>query len=230
MDKIMAPTNPISMLFGQSPFGPLQEHMRVVVECANEVPGLIRALCDGDATALDASRDGIFALENSADAIKNELRAHLPRRLFMPVDRRDVLEILDLQDSIADTAQDIAGMLVLRDMQIPEPLHEPLKDYTQRCVDACNQLSRIMEQMDELLETGFRGPESDKVMMMIDELNKIETDTDQKAVNFMRQLFKFEEEIGAVGVILWIRLTHWIGDLANLAERSGNRHRLLLAR
>ncbi len=148
----------------------------------------------------------------------------------MPVDRRDVLEILDLQDSIADTAQDIAGMLVLRDMQVPKDLHEPLKKYTQRCVDACNHMGKIMEQMDELLETGFRGPESEKVMLMIDELNKIETDTDQKAVDFMRLLFKHEEEIGAVGTILWIRLTHWIGDLANYAERVGNRHRLLPAR
>ena len=226
----MPPTNPISMLFGQSPFGPLQEHMRIVVQCANEVPPLIQALCDGDSTALDANRDGIFALENSADSIKNELRAHLPRRLFMPVDRRDVLEILDLQDSIADTAQDIAGMLVLRDMQVPQALHDPLKNYTQRCVDACNQLGSIMGQMDELLETGFRGPESEKVMYMIDELNKIETDTDQKAVDFMRLLFKHEEEIGAVGTILWIRMPHWIGDLANYAERVGNRHRLLLAR
>ncbi len=204
--------------------------MRVVMQCANEVPPMILALCDGDITGLGGYRNGIFALEKSADVIKNELRAHLPRRMFMPVDRRDLLEILDLQDSIADTAQDIAGMLVLRDMQIPKDLHEPLKQYTQRCVDACNQLGKIMEQMDELLETGFRGPESEKVMYMIDELNKIETDTDQKAADFMRLLFKHEEEIGAVGTILWTRLTHWIGDLANYAERVGNRHRLLLAR
>ena len=223
-------STPLLKLFGHSPFKPLQEHMRVVVRCAAEVPGLLEALCTGDEKQIETIRDAIFELENEADEIKNQLRSHLPRSFFMPVDRRDLLEILDLQDSIADTAQDIAGMLVLRDMQVPQALHEPLKDYTQRCVDACNQLGNIMEQMDELLETGFRGPESEKVMYMIDELNKIETDTDQKAVDFMRLLFKHEEEIGAVGTILWIRMTHWIGDLANYAERVGNRHRLLLAR
>jgi len=226
----MPPTNPLLKLFGQSPFKPLQEHMRVVVKCANEVPNLVEALCQDDDDAVRTIRDEIFRLENAADDIKNELRAHLPKRLFMPVDRRDVLEILDLQDSIADTAQDIAGMLVLRDMQIPEVLHKPLKNYTQRCVDACNQLAKIMEQMDELLESGFRGPESEKVMYMIDELSNIETDTDQKVADFMRLLFQHEEEIGAVGTILWIRVIHWIGDLADYAERAGNRHRLLLAR
>lgn len=84
--------------------------------------------------------------------------------------------------------------------------------------------------MDELVETGFRGPEADKVMYMIDELNKIETDTDFHAIAAMRALFEYEEEIGPVSTIMWDRVIHWIGDLANFAERSGNRHRLLLAR
>ncbi len=226
----MPTKNPLLNLFGQSPFGPLQEHMRVVVECANQVPVLMKALCDADAPKLEATRNQIFELENSADAIKNELRAHLPKRLFMPVDRRDVLEILDLQDSIADTAQDIAGMLMLREMPIPSVLHKPLLDLTGRCIDACNQMALIMEQLDELLETGFRGPESDKALWMIDELNKIETETDLQAVELLRELFVHEEEIGPVAVIIWLRLIHWIGDLANYAERVGNRHRLLLAR
>ena len=226
----MPATNPLLRLFGHSPFQPMQEHMRVVVECANQVPGLILASCEGDEARLEAARDKIFRLENAADAIKNELRAHLPRRLFMPVDRRDLLEILDMQDCIADTAQDIAGMLVVRRMQLPQPLHKPLLELTGRCVDACNHMGKIIENLDELVETGFRGPESDRVLYMVDELNKIETDTDTKAVELLRELFAHEEEIGPVAVIIWLRLIHWIGDLANYAERVGNRHRLLLAR
>ena len=148
----------------------------------------------------------------------------------MPVDRRDLLEILDLQDSIADTAQDIAGMMVVRRMKLPEPVHRPMLALTKRCVDACNQLAKIMELMDELLETGFRGPEADHVMHMIDELNLIETDTDTQAITVMRILFEHEDEIGPVSTIMWDRVIHWIGDLANFAERAGNRHRLLLAR
>ena len=105
----MVTTSLLLKLFGKSPFGPLQAHMRVVVRCAEEVPGLFDALCAGDEKKILEIRDEIFALENEADEIKNELRSHLPKTIFMPVDRRDILEILDLQDSIADTAQDIAG-------------------------------------------------------------------------------------------------------------------------
>ena len=97
-------------LFGQSPFKPLQEHVRVVVTCANEVLPLFQAVKDNNLENVEKVRTRIYALENEADTIKNELRTHLPKSMFMPVDRRDLLEILDLQDSIADTAQDIAGI------------------------------------------------------------------------------------------------------------------------
>ena len=222
--------SPLMQLFGQSPFKPLQEHMRIVVNCANEVPRLFEAVHSDDMKLVEATRQRIYDFENEADDIKNELRAHLPKGLFMPVDRRDLLEILDLQDSIADTAQDIAGMMVVRSMKLPQAVYEPMLELARRCVDACNQLAKIMEELDELVETGFRGSEADKVMYMIDELNKIETDTDVRAIAVMRQLFEHENEIGAVSTIMWDRVIHWIGDLANYAERAGNRHRLLIAR
>jgi predicted phosphate transport protein (TIGR00153 family) len=204
--------------------------MRIVVQCADQVPAIMEALCQGNGETVRSTRDEIFRLENRADGIKNELRAHLPKRLFMPVDRRDLLEILDMQDSIADTAQDIAGMLVLRKLEVIEPMKVPLLALTRRCVDACHQMAKIMEQLDELLESGFRGPESERVLEMIDELNKIETDTDHKGAEVLRLLFDHEEEIGPVSVIIWLRVIRWIGELADFAEKAGNRHRLLLAR
>jgi len=226
----MVVKNPLMQLFGKSPFTPLQEHVRVVIQCANEVPVLFKAVKSGNAEKVEASRQRIYELENQADEIKNELRAHLPKSIFMPVDRRDLLEILDLQDSIADTAQDIAGMMVARPMSLPDRVYEPMMELTEQCVGVCNHLGQIMEELDKLLETGFRGPEAEKVLLMLDHLNEKETQTDIQAVKVMQLLFKSENEIGPVSTIMWDRVIHWIGDLANYSERSGNRHRLLLAR
>lgn len=224
------PTSPLLKLFGHSPFKPLQEHMRVVVRCASEVEGLFVALCAGDDGEIKEIRDRIFALENEADDIKNELRSHLPKTMFMPVDRRDVLEILDLQDSIADTAQDIAGMLMVRRPKFIGAIQGPLMSLTQRCLEACGQMARIMEELDELVETGFRGPESEIVLNMIDELNRIETDTDEKAIILLNELFAHEAELDPISLMVWHRLIRWVGDLANYAEKVGNRLRLLIAR
>ncbi len=226
----MATSNPLLKLFGHSPFKPLQEHMRVVVTCAEEVPGLFEALFAADSGKIKEIRDRIFILENQADDIKNELRSHLPKSMFMPVDRRDVLDILDLQDSIADTAQDIAGSLMVRPPKVIESIHKPFMSLTHRCLEACSQMARIMEELDELLETGFRGRESEIVLNMIDELNRIETDTDEKAITVLNEMFAHEDEFDPVSIMVWHREIRWVGDLANYSERVGNRLRLLMAR
>jgi len=226
----MAGTNPFASLFGRSPFKPLQEHMRVVKKCASQVTKIFEALCDDDQEKVEAIKERIFELEGEADTIKNELRAHLPKSLFMPVDRRDLLEVLDLQDNIADTAQDIAGLLVERKMEVTEGMRQPLLNMVRRCVDACDQATHIIERLDELVETGFRGPESDSVIEMVDQLNKIESDTDQMGLELARSVFANEDNMKPVSVVFWYDLIHMIGDLADYAEKVGNRLRLLLAR
>lgn len=203
--------------------------MRVVVQCADQVPGLFDALCAGDEEKIGAVRDEIFALENKADVIKNELRSHLPKTIFMPVDRRDILEILDLQDSIADTAQDIAGALMVRQPKVLGSIRSPLMNLTERCLDACHQMAKIMEQLDELVETGFRGHGNEIVLAMIDELNRIETDTDRKSIDLLSEIFAHEDELDPVSVMVWHRLIRWVGDLADYSEMVGNRLRLLIA-
>ena len=226
----MARSSPFTNLFGRSPFKPLQEHMRTTRKCAKQVTKLFEALCDGDHEKVEAVKERIFELENEADEIKNELRAHLPKSLFMPVDRRDLLEVLDLQDNIADTAQDIAGLLVERKMEVAEGMGQPLLNLVRRCVDACEQATLIIERLDELVETGFRGPESESVIEMVDQLNKIESDTDQMGLELARSLFAQEDNMKPVSVVLWYNVIIMIGELADYAEKVGNRLRLLLAR
>ncbi len=226
----MRSTNPIAALFGKSPFKPLQQHMRIVTECVAEVPGLFQALVEGNAAALEAQKNKIFAKEHEADDLKNDLRGHLPKSLLMPVDRRDLLEVLGMQDSIADVAQDIAGLLVERRMEVPADMAEPLMKLVARCVDACGQAHKIIEEIDELVEMGFRGREADQVEAMVEELNKIEDDTDIIGMALARTLFAQEDSLKPVSVMFWYQLIQWVGDLADYAEKVGDRLRLLIAR
>ena len=226
----MPTTTPFANLFGQSPFKALQRHMRVVLECMREVPPLFEALAAGEQDRVRALKDRIFEVEAEADAIKNELRSHLPKSLFMPVDRRDLLEVLQMQDSIADTAQDIAGLLVERPMELPDFLKDPFLALAHRCVDACEQSGKIIEELDELLAMGFRGREATRVEEMVEELNRIEDETDQLGLELTHRLFEHEDEIKPVSVMMWYQLIQWVGDLADFAEKVGDRLRLLIAR
>jgi predicted phosphate transport protein (TIGR00153 family) len=204
--------------------------MRVVLECAREVQPLIEALARGDQVTVIKAKDRIFEREAEADRIKNELRLQLPRSLFMPVDRRDLLEVLHMQDAIANTAQDIAGLLIERQMSIPEFMYDPLIALTSRCIDTCEHSASIIEELDELLAMGFRGREVEKVDAMLAELNSIEDETDELGIALARSLFKHEREMDPVSVMMWYRLIEWIGDLADYAEKVGDRLRLLIAK
>ncbi len=226
----MKSTNPLAALFGASPFKPIQVHMRVVLECVAEVPALFQAVVDGDQEKLVIQKDLIFEKEHAADELKNELRGHLPKSIMMPVDRRDLLDVLSTQDAIADTAQDIAGLLVERRMDVPEGMAEPLMAFVNRCVDTCNAAGKIIEELDELVEMGFRGREAHQVEDMVAALNKIEDETDQMGIQLTRSLFAQEDSMSPVSVMFWYQLIHWIGDLADYAETVGDRLRLLIAR
>ena len=226
----MSSTNPFANLFGKSPFSALQVHMRVVLECVHQMPPLFEALAKGDHKEVVAVKDIIFEKEAAADTIKNEMRNRLPKSLFMPVDRRDLLEVLQMQDSIADTAQDIAGLLVERPMELPDFMQEPMLALTQRCVDVCEMSAKIIEELDELLAMGFRGKEATRVEEMVSALNKLEDETDELGIELSRRLFQHEDEIKPVSVMMWYQLIQWVGDLADYAEKVGDRLRLMIAR
>lgn len=225
----MLSTNSMAALFGKSPFKPLQQHMRVVIECVGEVPALFAALIAGDESELEIRMEKIFAKEGEVDTIKNELRSHLPRSLLLAVDRRDLLELLAIQDTIAGIAQDIAGLLVQRKMEVPVAMAEPLARFVIRCTETCEQAHRIIEELDELLELGFRGREVERVEAMILELGYMESDTDLMGVSLARTLFAQEDSLSPVSVMLWYQLIRWVGNLADYAERVGDRLRLMIA-
>ncbi|HRD94136.1 TIGR00153 family protein [Accumulibacter sp.] len=226
----MLSTNPIAALFGKSPFKPMQQHMRIVTECVAEVPGLFSAVIEQDWAQVEAQKDKIFVKEGEADALKNDLRDHLPRSMLLAVDRRDLLELLAMQDAIADTAQDIAGLLVERKMEVPPGMAEPLMRFVARCVETCEQAHKIIEELDELLETGFRGRDVDRVNAMVLELGQMESDTDLMGIALSGILFAQEDSIKPVSVMFWYQLIQWVGNLADNAEKVGDRLRLLIAR
>jgi len=218
----------IANLFGRSPIRPMQAHMQAASECARAILPVLEAMATGDMDALDQGRKTVDELEHRADELKHEIRRHLPKRLFMAVERRDMLEILDCQDSIADVAQDVAELAALRHMRTPEVLKAPLLALVESAIATCAQSECVINELDELVETGFGRHEVARVEAMIDKLNGLESLADERAEQALRTLFSIEDEIG-VGAYYWYEIIQWIGDIADYAERAGNRIRLLIA-
>ena len=92
------------------------------------------------------------------------------------------------------------------------------------------QACTAINELDELLETGFRGREVDLVEKMITELDAIEDDTDTMQIDIRLKLKGLEDGLNPIDVMVTYRMIEWIGDLADVAERVGSRLELMLAR
>lgn len=201
-----------------------------VMEAVTPLNELVEAVLAHDMDRVAAVQEEIARRENEADDLKHELRLHLPRTLFMPVERRDVLEVLNTQDRIANRAKDIAGLIRGRRMTLPESIAEDFAKFVNRGVDACKQAHKIIGELDELVETGFSGAEVERVQDMIKELDHIEKDTDVIQIRIRSKLFEIETDLPPVEVMFLYRIIDWTGDLGDRAQRVGSRLQIMLAK
>jgi len=226
----MAGSNILGNLFGRSPIGPIQEHMRVANQAVQLLPDLLRASSAEDWDTAKALHKEIEQAERAADKLKRSVRRHLPKSLFLPVPRSDLLGLVSMQDSVANTARDVAVIIMGRNMRFPESLQEGVLEYTEACAATSNQALLAIQELDELLEVGFSGREVKLVEAMLKQLDKMERRTDKMAIDLRGKLFKLESELPPVDVMFYYRVLSLLGQVADEAEAVGDRLQVLMAK
>ena len=221
--------NVLANVFGSSPVQPLEKHVGMVYRCARQLKPFFQAAIDGDWESALIARDKIEKFEHEADILKKEIRMRLPKSLFMPVPREDLLELLLVQDKIANRARDVSGVVIGRKMQIPEKIAEDFLEFVDRNIDAAKQARKSVRELDELFTAGFRGAEVELVEGLIEELDRIETDTDEKQAALRAALFSIEKTLDPVDAVFIYQVIELTGEIADMAERVGRRLELLLS-
>lgn len=221
--------NVLANIFGSSPVQPLEKHVNVAYRCAKQLRGFFAAANTGDWETASQVRDEIEALEHEADDIKKKIRLHLPKSLFMPVPREDLLELVLVQDKIANRTKDVSGLVLGRKMQMPTQIAEQFLEFVDRNIDAAKQARKSVRELDELFTAGFRGAEVDLVAGLIEELDQIETDTDDKQAALRGALFEIEKTLDPIDAMFMYQVIELTGEIADMAERVGRRLELLLS-
>lgn len=221
--------NMLANIFGSSPVQPLEKHIDISYRCAKQLRAFFSAAVKGDWDGAVEARKEIVQLEHDADNLKKEIRLHLPKSLFMPVPREDLLELLLVQDKIANRTKDVSGIVMGRKMQIPAVIAEQFLDFVDRNIDAAKQARKSVRELDELFTSGFRGAEVTLVSAMIEELDRIETDTDDQQASLRAALFKIEDSLNPIDAIFMYQVIELTGEIADMAERVGRRLELLLS-
>lgn len=219
----------LANIFGSSPVMPLERHVGLAYKCTRKIIGFFEAVIANDWETAKSIRGEIERLEHEADDLKKEIRLGLPKSLFMPVPREDLLELLLVQDKMANRTKDVSGIVMGRTLQIPPEIASDFMEFVARAVDAAKQARKSVRELDELFTSGFRGAEVKLVSELIEELDRIETDTDDREAALRASLFKVESELEPVNVMFLYKVIGLIGEIADMAERVGRRLELLLS-
>ncbi|HKI62943.1 MAG TPA: TIGR00153 family protein [Mariprofundaceae bacterium] len=220
----------IASMFAGSPVKPLQQHMEKVCDCADQLNVFFKAVKKKDSDACKRIHKTIAKLEDAADDIKVDLRAHMPNSLFMPMPREQILDIVRLQDKIANLCQDISGIMTGRKTELPDAVANLFISFVERAVLAAHQAQKAINELDELIETGFRGRQVDVVQEMIARLDEIESATDKLERKLRHAMFKIEKEYPPLDMMFLYRMIDRIGKLADVSHQIGSRIQLLMAK
>ena len=221
--------NYLAGIFGSSPVAPLQQHMDICYRCAKQLVPLFEAAVAEDWEAADAVRQEIKKLESEADGVKHDIRQSLPKSLFMPVPREDLLELLLVQDRIANRTQDISGLVIGRKMVLPKEIADTFIRFAACSIAATKQARKSVRELDELFETGFRGAEAKLVESLVAELDRLESESDTVQQELRAKLFAIEADLPPVNVMFLYTVIDLTGEVADYAERVGRRLELLLS-
>ena len=221
--------NAIVNIFGKSPVMPLENHVNIAYKAARELVPFFEAVIAEDWEKAESSRDEINRYEHEADDIKKNIRLRLPKSLFMPVPREDLLELLLVQDRMANRAKDVSGLVLGRKLSIPPEIADEFREFVSRNVDAAKQARKSVRELDELFTSGFRGAEAELVEALLEELDQIETETDELQAALRWSLFKVEKKLDPIDAMFLYKVIEMTGEIADMAERVGRRLELLLS-
>jgi len=203
--------------------------MDSVLDCVDLVRPMFEAVRDKQYDALEALAKKVFKAEHQADLIKDEIRLTLPKRFFLPVYRGDLLGYLKGQDDMADSVEDIAALLTMKQIKLPDSLVDGALAYVDKVVDVCRQTRGISDYIPTLVEGDMVGEEAAHAVKLVAEVEHAEWEADRLQHKLSKSMFAVEDEMKPTDVMLWFRIFGELGQLANFAEKTGDRLRRMLS-
>lgn len=214
----------------KSPFQGLLEHMNKVKECISLLKEGVMKYFDGDFENFHEVAEKVSEIEHEADLIKGNIRAHLPRSVLMPVDKRYFLWLLREQDAILDHAENLAQLLDLRHTKIPEELRESFKKHMNLVAETVEEMERAVQNVKDLLETSFVKREREETKKYIHNVHRKEWEADQLRYEITAKIYEIEAKLSPMDEYHLLKIVDWIDDIADHAENVVDWLRAMIAK
>jgi len=221
---------PIIQTLRKSPFEALIDHAHYVRDSAELLRGAFDDYLEGRYDEFEKKRQKIEELELKADYIKSNIRNHLPKGVWMPVDRGVFLSLLSEMDKVEDIIQDVTEWLSLRKKPVPEELKKDFETLFEKSLESIKLCEDAIDALNIVIESSFLEKEREKTKEIVHRLHVVEHESDLIERRLTREIFSIEDRLSAAALFHLSKLVFLLGELANHAENAGDRVRALIAR
>ena len=140
----------------------------------------------------------------------------------MSVSREDLLDLVYTMDGIPNTAKDISGIMIGRQMEIPNQIAEQFSAFVKAAIKAAKQASAAIEKVDEVRRGGFSSSDADLLQDLVAELEILEHENDDLEAALRNDFFEIEKDFPAVDVMFLYDIFNRIGSLADISQTAGH--------
>ncbi|MEE3003237.1 MAG: TIGR00153 family protein [Pseudomonadota bacterium] len=217
-------------MVAKSPFKLLQAHMQESCKAAVKLQAFFEASL---AKNWESAKDIMLAIsedESSSDSLKIEVCQNLHNGIFLPVPKGQIISLLMQQDSIANTAEDLAGLVFSRKMDFPNIIHDDLNFFLTSSVNACVKAEKAISELSQVIESGFSGSVQTITESIIDDVNSLESENDKLQRKIRNKVFLIEDELNPLNAMFLYKVLQRIGNLADSAQRVGVQLIMLVTR
>lgn len=220
---------PLTDVITTSPLAMLEEHAKVCAACVSQLAKYFEATQSNNWKRAATIQAKIVELEGQADTLKRDVRRNLPRGLWMSVSRADLLELVRMQDKMANDAKDVAGLSLGRELAFPEALNKQLTRYVNTVIDTVNATVEVVSATRELSRTAFGARQAQMIMNKSAGVEKLERKSDELQAKIRAKLRAHEKKLSPIDAMFLYQLLSSIGEIANSAEKVAHRAQIIAA-
>tara|TARA_B100000085_G_scaffold71012_1_gene63665 strand:+ start:642 stop:1322 length:681 start_codon:yes stop_codon:yes gene_type:complete len=225
----MAVKPALSEVLSNSPLAIMERHAEVCLDCVNKLEPYFEAALADQWGRAEALQQEIARLEAVADDIKMDVRKNLPRGLWMSVSRPDLLELVRVQDKMANEAKDIAGLTLGRQLTFPKKLEKSLFKFIATVTDASAKAVEVVAATRELSRSAFSSRQVKAISAKCLLVEKIERRSDDLQSKLRAKLRIYEEDMSPIDAIFLYQVLSSIGEIADHAEKVSHRAQIIAA-
>jgi len=219
---------PFFSMFMASPFDGIKNHADKLKECATVFQQAIECHISSKCKTFEEFRLEVAKLESEADAIKQNIRGHFPKRAILPVNKFELFRYLGEQDQVLDAMEDTLDWISYRsEPGMPKELEKDFLHLVDVVIDSVEDLSNMVFEARKYFKN-FSEKQRVVVKDIIRSLSQQEHEADKVEDMIKEKVLNMKTD--PVTVYHLFRLAIIIGSIADHAENAGDMMRAMVAR